>query len=39
VAPYLGGGQPELGTGREGGAKVAMFPGFKGGQGLEMFQE
>lgn len=39
MAPKLGGGQAELGTAREGGAKVAMFPGFKGGQGLEMFQE
>lgn len=39
MAPNLGGGQPELGTAREGGAKVAMFPGFKGGQGLEMVQE
>lgn len=33
MAPYLGGGQSGLGTAKEGGAKVAMFPGFKGGQG------
>lgn len=39
MAPNLGGGQRGAGTAREGGAKVAMFPGFKGGQGLGMFQE
>lgn len=32
MAPKLGGGQPGLGAAQEGGAKVAMFPGFRGGQ-------
>lgn len=33
MAPNLGGSQYGLGTAEEGGAKVAMIQGFKGGQG------